>query len=140
MWSVVKQMVVKWHSPVLVYSNFILPTLVQHCSMFVLHLPLHMVHLFKVRSEVIGNDRIVSYFWIERPDVTQQIPITDSGWMGGTFSSLKKLALEPPITVHFVIFWVLLKGGRCPGVPGVPPYTTSTTTGGTRTTGSGTLL
>lgn len=63
-----------------------------------------LVKLFKVPLEVSGDEYIASYFWVWRPDMTQQIPVRGSEWMGKQWKSgfgtlPNELSLLPLIVV-----------------------------------------
>lgn len=53
--------------------------------------PLCMVHLLEASPEVLLV--IISFSWIEWPDMMQQTPIKASGWMGRPYQAYKRMAL-----------------------------------------------
>lgn len=67
-----------------------------------------MIHQFEIIVEVIDDDSITSY------DATWQTSVIDSGWTGGAFFQVQENMLEPPSTVCYVTFLVLMQGGKYP--------------------------
>lgn len=111
-------------------------------STFVLAVPLCMVRLLEVGPEATGDDIIAVYFQVGKPDVTDKHQEEAKGAWDG-FLSVEKHVLELCLSYQASNYCchvaVLLPGSRDPGVPCKPPDSTSSSTGGTRSTGWETL-
>lgn len=93
-----------------------------------------MIHLLEVPQEVTGHwSPITSGLGGQMQCNTSKRFKVDRG--GRLFQACKKHTSKLPTADCYIVLLVSLPGGRCPGVPCMPPESTSGTTSGTRTIG-----